>query len=256
VIYFLLKGGSMYSRDNTLNVDVDRLKKMSFKSAKFLEKGKFQSYVTCGEVVKWSMEQFFKEYIPAVVRTWCGIIGFVFELIGIISVASGITILLPSWVWVSIGIIALIWAQFLVYDKVRKERDEARNKVASAILDLESNTIMLGGKAVNMGTLFWKTGESFLEGILPRSIPGSIYSVVQGANKKDCDKAFDNLKSRLRLLGLIDDKQRQIRSTGYKEIQTTPLGASVLNELEKRYRDMNWRDWGSEGVPNKEGGEC
>ena len=197
------------------------------------------SYITCGEVVEWSMRQSFKEYIRAVVRSWWGIIGFLVELLGIISGASGNTILLPYWAWVIIGIMALIWAQFLAYHKVREQRDEARSEVAGAISELESNIIILGGQSINMATLFWKIGESFLDGILPRSIPGSIYSVVQGANKKDCDKAFDNLKRRLRLLGLIDDKQRQIRSTGYKEIQTTPLGASVLNELEKRYQDTN-----------------
>jgi hypothetical protein len=184
------------------------------------------------------MWQFFNEYIPAVGRTWCGIIGFLIELLGIISVASGITILLPSWVWVSIGIIALIWAQFLVYDKVRKERDEARNPVASAISALESDVIELSGQYITMAELFWKMGDRFLEDILPHSIPGNIYEMVEGADKDECNKAWADLKKRLRLLLLICDAERPHphKSTGYTVITTTPLGASVLNELDKKWR--------------------
>lgn len=229
----------MDCKGNILDIDVGNLKKSSFGSVKVVKNRGFKYYVTCREVIEWSMRKFFKEYIPDVARTYYGIIGLIFALIGIISVAWGITILLPSWVWVIIGIIVLIYAQFLVYDKVRKELDKFRNPVLGAISELESKIIILEEQSINMATLYWKIGDCFLDGILPRSIPGSIYSVVQGANERDCHKAFDGLKHRLRLLGLIDDKQRQIRSTGYKEIQTTELGASVLKELKRRYGDEN-----------------
>jgi len=227
---------------NLLNIDVGHLQKLSFGTVKFVDNGRFQSYVTCGEVVECSMRQFFKEYIPSVVRTWCGIIGFISELIGIISVASGITILIPYWVWVSIGIIALIGAQFSVYDKVRKELDKVKNPVRSAISELESDVIKLGGQSIEMAKLFWKMGDHFLEGILPGSIPGNIYKVIEGADKDDCNKAWGNLKKRLRLLQLICDAERPHphKSTGYTLIITTTLGASVLTELDKKWRDSRW----------------
>ena len=44
----------MDSRGNPLRcLDEGRMQKLSFKTAKFLEKGKFQSYITCGEVIEW-----------------------------------------------------------------------------------------------------------------------------------------------------------------------------------------------------------
>ncbi len=43
----------MDSRGNPLNLDMGRLQKLRLKSARFLEKGRFQSYITCGEVVEW-----------------------------------------------------------------------------------------------------------------------------------------------------------------------------------------------------------
>jgi len=229
----------MEHKDNSVKLDIGHLQKVSFKTAKFLGKGRFQSYITYGEVVEWSMRQYLKEYIHDVVRSWWVIIGFFFELLGIISGASGITILLPYWVWVSIGIIALIVAQFLAYYKVRKQLDEARNEVVRAISELESDVIKLGGQCITMADLFWKTGDRFLEGILPGSIPGNIYEVVEGAEKTECNKAWGNLKKRLRLLLLIFDAERPHphKGTGYTVITTTPLGASVLNELDKKWRD-------------------
>lgn len=42
----------MDSRSNSLNLDVGRLQKLSFEVGKFLEKGRFQSHITCAEVVE------------------------------------------------------------------------------------------------------------------------------------------------------------------------------------------------------------
>lgn len=42
----------MNSRGNPLNLDVGRLEKLSFEGAKFLEKGRFQSHITCTGVVE------------------------------------------------------------------------------------------------------------------------------------------------------------------------------------------------------------
>jgi hypothetical protein len=247
----------MDARGNLLNLDVGSLQKLSFKTTKFLEKGRFQSYIMCGEVVEWSMRQSLKEYIPAVVRSWWAIIGLLVEALGIGSGVSGNTILLPYWAWVIIGIIALIWAQFLAYHKVREQRDEARNEVASAISDLESNIINLGGQSTNMAMLFWKMRDYFLEGIQPGTTPGNIYKVVEGADKDDCNKAWGNLKKRLRLLQLICDAQRPhpFKSTGYIVMITTSLGASVLNELDKKWKDSRWGRSVSEEVSNKEGAQ-
>ena len=43
----------MDCRGNTLDLDVGRLQKLSFKTGRFLEKGRFRSYRACGEVVEW-----------------------------------------------------------------------------------------------------------------------------------------------------------------------------------------------------------
>jgi len=188
------------------------------------------------------MRQSLKEYIPAVVRSLWAIIGLIIGAIGIISGVSGNTILLPYWAWVIIGVIALIFAQFLAYHKVRKKRDDAGNKVASAISELESDVIKLGGQSIKMAKLFLKMGDHFLEGIQPGTTPGNIYKVVEGADKDDCNKAWGNLKKRLRLLDLICDAQRPHlhKGTGYTVIILTSLGASVLNELDKTWRDSRW----------------
>ena len=109
------------------------------------------------------------------------------DLVAIISGVSGKIILIPWWAWLIIGTIALAVAQFLAYKNVRKELDEARNPVRSAISGLESEVIKLGGQSIKMAELFWKMGDHILEGILPGSTPGNIYKVVEGAAKDDCN---------------------------------------------------------------------
>ena len=132
--------------------------------------------------------QFVKEYIVDVRRRWLAMIFFVAgDLVAIISGVSGKIILIPWWAWLIIGTIALAVAQFLAYKNVRKELDEARNPVRSAISGLESEVIKLGGQSIKMAELFWKMGDHFLEGILPGSTPGNIYKVVEGAAKDDCN---------------------------------------------------------------------
>lgn len=79
------------------------------------------------------MWQSIREYISAVVRKWWAIIGFLIGALGLISLVSSITILLPYWAWLIIGLIALMVAQFLVYREVRKQRDP----VESAISELD-----------------------------------------------------------------------------------------------------------------------
>lgn len=123
-----------------------------------------------------------------------------------------------------------------VGDEVRKQL----YTVESAIADLESAVISLGGQSTNMAKLFWKMGNHFLEGIQPGSTPGNIYKVVEGADNDDCNKAWGNLKKRLRLLQLICDAQRPHphKGTGYTVIITTSLGASVIKELVKKWGDI------------------
>jgi len=121
---------------------------------------------------------------------------------------------------------------------VKGSDDEAKNEIRSAILELEREVITLGGKPINMAELFWKMGDCFIgEGIKPGSTPGNIYKVVEGADEDECRKAWGDLKRKLRLLGLICDEQRPhpYRSTGYMVIVTTSLGASVLNELDRKW---------------------
>ena len=199
------------------------------------------------------MWQSLKEYIPAVVRSWWAIIGFLVGALGIISGVLGNNILLPYWAWLTIGTIALMWAQFLVYHEVRKQR----YTVESIISDLESGIISLGGQSIKMAELFWKMGDHFLEGIQPGSIPGDIYKVVEGADKDECNKAWGNLKNRLRLLDLICDAQRPHphKGTGYRVIVTTSLGASVLNELNKKWGDSPWPPSAPEQGSNNEGSQ-
>jgi hypothetical protein len=247
----------MDCRGNVLNLDIGCLQKWSFKKAKFWEKGRLQSYVTCGEVVELSMRQSLKKYIEAVVRRWWVIIGFLVGLLGIITGALGKTILLPYWAWVSIGIVTLIVAQFLAYHEVNKQLDEARKGVASAILDLESKIINLGGQSINMAMLFWRLGEYFLGGIKPGNIHGIIVSIFEEvgvyAGVDECSQVERNLMSRLRLLQLIENRQCWHLHTGYIEIFATSLGASVIKELEKKQRDMPWPVAVGEQVHKKEG---
>ena len=203
------------------------------------------------------MWQSLKEYFHAVVRRWVMIVFAIVNIFGIVSLVSGNTILLPYWAWFIIGIIALIVAQFLAYHEVRKQFDEDGNEVTSAISELESDVIKLGGQSIKMAKLFWKMGDHFLEGIQPGTTPGNIYKVVEGADKADCNKAWGNLKKRLRLLQLICDAQRPHphKGTGYTVIITTSLGASVLNELDKKWRDSRWGRSVSEEVSNKKGAQ-
>ena len=159
------------------------------------------------------------------------------DIVALVSGVSGNIILLPWWAWLIIGTTALIVAQFLAYHEVRKQRDEAGNKVASAISELESDIIRLGERSISMATLFWKMRELLLNGIPAGTLPGSIYTTFEGANGDECNKAWGSLMYRLRLLQLIDDRQCQHGIKGYTKIITTSLGTSVLNELEKRWRD-------------------
>ena len=230
----------MENRGNILNLDVGNLKKSSFGFVKVVKKGRFKYYVTCGEVVELSMMQFFK-YLYYVVRNLYGIIGFILALIGIISIALGITILLPSWVWVIIGIIALLYAHFLVYDKVRKELDKFGNPVLGAISELESEVIKLGGQSITMAELFRKVGKGFLgEGMRPDNIPNpnNIYGIVEESDKEEWKEAWVKLIKRLELSKLIDykDYPHPFRNTRYIRIKLTSLGASVLNKLGKSLR--------------------
>lgn len=125
-----------------------------------------------------------------------------------------------------------------VGDEVRKQL----HIVESAISELELDVIKLGGQSITMAELFWKMEDHFLEGILVGSTPGSIYEVVEGADKDECNEAWGNLKKRLRLLLLICDAEspHPHKGTRYKVITTTPLGASVLRELDRRWRDSPW----------------
>ena len=136
-------------------------------------------YITCEEALELGIEQSLKEYIKIVGRSWWGIIGFFIELVGIISGASGNNILLPYWVLASIGIIALIVAQFLAYHKVRTQRDEARSEVGSAISVLESENIRVSGKYISMAGLFWSMGRYFLKVIDPDSVWSVIHVIFK-----------------------------------------------------------------------------
>jgi hypothetical protein len=134
--------------------------------------------------------------------------------------------------------------------------DEVRKQlyiVKSAISELESNVVKLGGQSIKMAELFWKMRDHFLEGIQPGSIPGDIYRIFEGADKHDCNKAWGNLKKRLRLLDLICDAQRPhpYKGTEYRVIVTTSLGTSVINELVKKWGDSPWPPSLPEQVSNK-----
>jgi hypothetical protein len=182
------------------------------------------------------MWQSFKEYVLATGR-WGWVI-----LVDILLAAAGAYLDisgkwgLPTWVWATMLVVAVLIAPFIAFHKVRKERDEARNEVASVISELESDTVRLGGHSVNMATLFWKLGQRFLQGIQPGSINGTIYTTFQGAYPEESRKAEENLMSKLRLLELVRDDQRQHLDKGYTVIITTSLGASVLRELAKKWR--------------------
>ena len=193
----------------------------------------------------------FREYIPAVVRRWWAVIVFgAGDALGITSSVLGKTILLPYWAWFIIGAIALIVAQFLAYHEVRKQRDDARNDVArlkqipndveSAILELESGIVSLGGQLVSMAKLFWILGQHFVRGIRPDSIFHIICTIYQKANADECNKAEQNLVFKLRSLQLIHDEQRQHRTTGYTLTIATLLGSSVINELAKKWGYSPW----------------
>lgn len=187
-----------------------------------------------------NMWQSFKEHVLATGRWgWVILVDILLGGAGAYLDISGTWGLLPRWVWVTMVVVGVLTGAFIAFRKVRPERDEAKNKVRGAISELESDVIKLGGQSITMAELFWKMGDHFLESILPGSIPGNIYEVVEGADKDECNEAWGNLKKRLRLLLLICDAERPhpYKGTGYTVITTTPLGASVLNELDKKWRD-------------------
>lgn len=181
------------------------------------------------------MWESFREYLPAVGRRWWAVVGF-FDTLAIVSGAFGITLLIVWWGWLIVGTVGFMVAQFLVYDKVRKERDEGRHEVAAAISELESDTIEIGGRPISMAALLWKTRDSFLRGMQVGVLPGDIYTGFEQGSRDEVSEAWGSLIYRLRLLQLIEDRQRQHGTKGYMEITTTSLGISVLRELEKRWR--------------------
>jgi len=83
------------------------------------------------------------------------------NLLGIVSLVIGYTILLPYWAWFVLGVIALIVAQFLAYHEVRKRVEEGGNEVGSAVLGLESEDTTVGEQSISMAGLFWACGKSF-----------------------------------------------------------------------------------------------
>jgi hypothetical protein len=71
-----------------------------------------------------------KEYIPSIMQRWWATVMFIIGgVLGIFTALTGRMILLPSWAWFIIGIIALFIAQFFTFDKVRKQRDELQDKL-------------------------------------------------------------------------------------------------------------------------------
>jgi hypothetical protein len=67
------------------------------------------------------MWQSVKEYVPAVLKKWQGL---VISLAGIIGIILNIWKLpdVPTWVWIVIIVIGLIIAQFLAYHELRKKQ--------------------------------------------------------------------------------------------------------------------------------------
>lgn len=187
------------------------------------------------------MWQSFKEYVLVTGRWgWVILVDILLGGAGAYLDISG-TWELPRWVWVTMVCVAVLVGPFMAFHKIRQERDEATNEVRSAISELESEVIKLGGQYITMAELFWKMGDRFLEKIQPGSTPGDIYEVVEGADKDECRKVWGNLKKRLRLLLLICDAENPhpYKGTRYAVITTTPLGAWVLNELDKKWKDRD-----------------
>jgi len=153
--------------------------------------------------------------------------------------------------WFTIGVVALIVAQFLVYHEVRKQHDA----VEGAISELESGIVSLGGQSINMAKLFWILGQHFLRGIQSDSIFSIIHTTFQKANTDEWGKAEQNLVFKLRSLQLIHDEQCQHRMTGYTLTIATPLGSSVINELAKKWGDSPWPPSAPEQVSHKEGSQ-
>ena len=185
------------------------------------------------------MWQSFKEYVLATGRWgWVILVDILLGGAGAYLDISG-TWELPRWVWVTMVGVAVLIGPFIAFHKIRQERDEATNEVRSALSELESEVIRLGGQSITMAKFFSKIGDCFLgEGMKAGSTPGSIYKVVEGADEEECNKAWGNLNKKLRLLQLISDVQRPhpYKSTGYMVIVLTSLGTSVLNELDRRWR--------------------
>jgi hypothetical protein len=67
------------------------------------------------------MWQSVKEYVPAVLKKWQGL---VISLAGIIGIIINIwqELVVPSWVWVIIIIVGLFIAQFLAFHEIRKKQ--------------------------------------------------------------------------------------------------------------------------------------
>jgi len=189
------------------------------------------------------MRQSLTEYFHAVVRKWVMLVFAIGNLLGIVSLVIGYTILLPYWAWFVLGVIALIVAQFLAYHEVRKRVEEGGNEVGSAVLGLESEDTTVGEQSISMAGLFWGIGRHFVEGVNSSQIFPLVARVFErqtGEESKQAAKVAEKLTYKLRLLQIIRDEQRQQGHTGYMVTVTTSLGDSVLKELAKKWGDSPW----------------
>lgn len=242
---------------NVLDRQIGSLQELSCKRVKLLEEAIFQRYVGYGEVVEWSMGKSLKEYIRDVVRNWWVIVGFLVELVGIVSGASGNNVLVPYWVWVSVGIVVIFVAQFLAYHKVRKQRDEARNEVESAISELESDTISVGDRCIDMARVFWAMGQYLVRGVETKGLHLAIWEVFQkptGEESKGINEAERELMYKLKLLQLVSNEERLSGNSRCMATVTTSVGDSVIKELNKKWGNSPWPPYGREEASGRGGG--
>ena len=108
------------------------------------------------------MRESIKEYLPALLRWWYLLLAFIIgDVLGIVTIISPIKHV-SGWVWITIGIVALLIAQFMAFHTVRVERDKFKSQlVAKPSLWIRGmHFLLLTDPRVKENTM-WNTAWAF-----------------------------------------------------------------------------------------------
>jgi hypothetical protein len=92
------------------------------------------------------------------------VIGVIFTIAGIVSYFHPLLVI-PTWAWFLIALLFISIAQFLVFHKVRIERDEARGGVDLIIGKLRNIKVLVDNKEKDAATIFYESRDELVRGI-------------------------------------------------------------------------------------------